>query len=211
MSFLATPPFNIDSYEISVVSSLACRCNISALDAFRTDQKLREWFSRSNILNRAHTSEKEIFLRQVVMCAKFRTTLRSHRKHGHDSLLYNNDVLQLLEQSPEFRQKCKNDPTIFNSPKVCTTYFTSEQSSSVCAQPDVKPQPDPRMTISRAVSDSKLSPVVCSRDGTTTSPDPTVNAPATHPALAASATSLSMPVIPAHRTTSPISYNNHAN
>ena len=68
MSFLATHPFNIDSYEISFVSSLASRCNISALDEFRTVQNLREWFSRSNILNRAYTSEKEIFLRQVVMC-----------------------------------------------------------------------------------------------------------------------------------------------
>ena len=57
------------------------------------------------------------------------------------------------------------------------------------------------MTISRDASDSRLSPVVCSRDSTNNSPDPPVNAPAPHPALAASATSLSMPVIPAHGTT----------
>ena len=140
MSFLAAPPFNIDSYEISFVRSLASRCNISALDAFRTDPQLREWFSRSNILNRAYTSEKEIFLRKVVMCidqdaqtcftlvhdgggdlllhvfrtdclsnlfrrsGKFRTTPRSHRKHGHDSLLYNNDCWN----------SCWNNPTNFD-------------------------------------------------------------------------------------------------
>ena len=134
--------------------------------------------------------------------AKFRTTLRSHRKHGHDSLLYNNDVLQLLEQSHEFRQKCENDPTILNNLQVCTSYFTSEQSSSVCARPDVRPQHDPQMTTNRNVFDSIVSPVVCSRDSTTNSPDPPVNAPAPHPALASSATRVSMPVIPAHGTTS---------